>query len=809
MCARRYRDWMQANLRPVPLAAKSPPWAREIRACAIVGMSLPLLDDLARRLDPAQTLLYVPDWRSAGYDRNYPDYDSPRAELGPFLDRAHALGFRVMLHVNYFGVDPLHPRYHDFEKFHVRSPWGAHDREWWDWKRAEPPIKFAYINPASAAWRRHFVGAMKDLCGRFAIDALHLDQTLCIYNDHNGRIDGLTMLDGNIALHEQLRAALPDVALSGEGLNEVTCRHEAFAQRHVWGLNHADGTWSEAWLARAHPISSYLFLPYTTIYGYLGIARPEEGQLYAAWNEAYEHFGVIPTLKPSREAFAANGGFLRQFLDEAECWQQARLTPDLDDPWAADTLFPFRAANGDRAARLADGRFVVSGRTVSRTLRGANRAEAAGMMVPGWAAHGSGEIFGLDPEKRYALVPGDADTRVFHIPDLPDGLVVESAFADATLACVRATAVRVCVADVATRMRQADCGWRLPSGDVSESPGPLDAVNGASFRATEDGLFAHPPYRGGGAGGEAFLRLSLPLPAEGRPRFVSGVALRSGAVGPDRSDGVTFTVSAQAGDTLLTQSVHCAREEEMPLELDLAPLAGQEIKLEMAVHPGPAANPSYDWARWVAPRVETTAAPRGDFSVAGPLRWALAVDAGGPLKVENRGDRQVLQAGLPGTVFLLASPPTPIRVPADLRSMPHAISVLVDGTHPADCRIAGARSTTRACGGVSRAAFLAHPPQQGATTLHFPMRLPSIPSRFSAHVGLADGSKSTGVLFAIEINGREIARQPMVPGAWKAMVADLAAWAGKDVVLSLTVDSDGFYDYDWALWGEPRVEASP
>ena len=50
----------------------------------------------------------------------------------------------------------------------------------------------------------------------------------------------MTMAEGNIALHRQLREALPGVALSGEGLNEVTYRHEAFAQRHAWGLRHAE-----------------------------------------------------------------------------------------------------------------------------------------------------------------------------------------------------------------------------------------------------------------------------------------------------------------------------------------------------------------------------------------------------------------------------------------------------------------------------------------------------------------------------------------------------------------------------------------
>ena len=169
----------------------------------------------------------------------------------------------------------------------------------------------------------------------------------------------------------------------------------------------------------------------------------------------------------------------------------------------------------------------------------------------------------------------------------------------------------------------------------------------------------------------------------------------------------------------------------MPLELDLAPLAGKEMELELAVHPGPAGNPSYDWARWVAPRSRQkrrlSAVSRSRARSAG----RAAVDARGGVPVQAEGDRQVVRAGLPGTVFLLASPPAVVRLPVDLLPLPHSVSVLVDGVRPTDCRVAGVHRTTRACGGVSRPAFLAHPPPQGTTAIHLPMRLPPNPARFA------------------------------------------------------------------------------
>jgi hypothetical protein len=228
--ARRYRDWMATNLRPTPVADQQPAWVKDIRCVVIMGMEITAIEALAKRLDPRQTLLYIPGWRKPGYDRDYPNYSDAVPEWEPFVKRAHELGYRVMPHVNYFGVDPLNELYTQFEPYQVRSPWGNHDKQWWLWERADPVIKFAYINPAHKPFREMFVARMKELCGRYQVDALHLDQTLCLFNDNNGLIDGMSMLQGSLALHRDLREALPNVAISGEGLDEITCvlpRHGA------------------------------------------------------------------------------------------------------------------------------------------------------------------------------------------------------------------------------------------------------------------------------------------------------------------------------------------------------------------------------------------------------------------------------------------------------------------------------------------------------------------------------------------------------------------------------------------------------
>jgi len=816
--ARRYRDWAEAHFRPTPIAEHEPSWVKDMRTLVIMGMDVPVVEALAERLDPEQTVLYVPGWRAAGYDRDYPTYDEPVERLAPFVRRAHELGYRVMLHVNYFGVDPLHPLYENFEPYQVRSPWGDHEKLWWLWTRAEPEIRFAYVNPALKAWRDHFVEAMVKLCRDYAIDALHLDQTLCLYNDHNGPIDGMTMIEGNLALHRQLREALPHVALSGEGLNEITYRHEAFAQRHAWGVSHTEGTWDRRRLAAAHPISSYLFRPYTIINGYLGCAPPTRGQLYAAWNEAYEHWGVIPTLKPELAQVLDPTGFSRQFFDESRFWQQRRLAIDVEGPWPDDVAFPFRTADGKRALRMTDGRFVVDGQEISRTITGVHRLETSGN-VPGWRAYDDRRLLGLDPECWYPCFDEPRDPDAFHVAELPDEMIAEAVVAWDAMALVRTRSNTTVVADLTDLLDRATCGSRPFDGEPTETTGPLAADDGARFEPQGNGIFAHPPWKvrrtdpdtgrtTQSGTGVAFARFDLELPHGGTLRFVADVALNRGALGPDKSDGVTFSVEVESEGADLRREVHHAADQRRRLELDLTALAGRRIALELAVHPGPNRSPSYDWARWERPRIEREAQVEGSIAVAGsPGGWSLALAGRRPRDVASNAAGHRVVVPLPGTVFFLAGEPDAVSLPVDLASRPRQVAFSDRAGLPLESpRIAGVRPGPARVGGIEREGLHAHPPDEGRTVAHLPMTLPSEPAVLRCWIGIRDGSESTGVVFVVEVNGDEVARQRMVPGAWHPLSADLAPWAGQPVVVSLMADSDGPFNFDWAHWGEPTIE---
>lgn len=804
--ARRYRDWMAARFQPVPIERQQPGWIKDIRAMVILGLNRELLEPLAERLDPAQTILYVPDWRQAGYDRDYPVYDQPRDGLAPFVEAAHKLGFRVMLHVNYFGVDPLNPLYRQFEPYQVRDPWGEHEKLWWLWERAEPEIRFAYINPAHKPWRDYFVRAMAELCRRYRIDSVHLDQTLCLFNDHNGLIDGMSMVDGNVALHRELRQALPEVALSGEGLNEITCRYEAFAQRHAWGVNHADGTWNRRELAAAHPISSYLLRPYTIINGYLGCAPPTQGQLYAAWNDAYEHWGVMPTLKPNLQELRRPTGFSRQFFDEASFWLGNRLEIDPEADWPADVAFPFRTRDGRRAVRTVDGRLVFGDKLISRTITGVGEAEGRGT-IPDWRAYDDKRLMGLDPEQWYPYFDQPRDLQAFHAASLPEDMICEGVVAKDRLAVIRTRSRAAIVFDLADQIDRAVCGSKPFDQPAREWKGPGTADDGGQFTDAGSGLLAaHPPWKSSGSG-TAYARYQVDLPPEGRLALTSGVALAERATEAGRSDGVTFRISATDGRKRIQQELHHASETPHAIELDLTPLAGKTVTVELAVEPGPKRSPSFDWARWHQPRIERRGRREAKIGFAGGHGYTLAIDPQGQRPIEQHGGIQTVTALLPGSIFLLREPPPAAQLPLDLAGQPPIVMFLDDsGRELLHAEHAAIHPVQLSAGGTARVGFFAHPPNHGQTLAHFPMVLPAEPARFTCQVGLRERSQSDGVIFVVEVNGQEVARQRMVPGPWQPLSADLSPWAGRPIVLSLITDSDGPFSFDWACWGEPSLQ---
>ena len=283
-----YREWMHEAFQPAD-RSEMPAWVDDIElvithADPLEKVGTRVIEILYQLVDPKKTLLYVTGWRKAGWSLYYPD-QTPTDNFGEFITEAHRYGFKVMLHTNMVAVALDHPLYSEFEKYQMidhRSGEKVGSRL----QDTTEPLKRKYIwvNQASHLFRNVLVRELKRVWKTYGVDAFHLDISSIIYN--NAPIDGLTMVEGNILLHQELREAMPGVVLGGERLNDVTFLYENFAQRY---RRHVE---------QPHPISAFLFSPYVRFYGHLGFPNPDiDPDNYQIPLHQYEVWGVIPTIR--------------------------------------------------------------------------------------------------------------------------------------------------------------------------------------------------------------------------------------------------------------------------------------------------------------------------------------------------------------------------------------------------------------------------------------------------------------------------------------------------------------------------------
>ena len=827
-----YREWLRQRLRPPALAERKPTWVGGITAMVICGMDHETIRELAKHAVPGRTILYVPGWRRDGYDMNYPDY-TPVPEFAPFVAEAHRLGFRVMAHVNYFGCDPKHPLYETYGPYQLRTA-GTDAPQWWTWPRKrkpgeEPRIKFAYIHPGLAAWRRELVERFAKLVAETGVDSLHLDQTLHIVNHNRGKVDGMTVPEGNLALHRELREALPEVALSGEGLDEVTFLHEAFAQRHApHAVSHTEKTWDERFIRCAHPICSYLFAPHTTINGYLGMSNPNAGPLWDAWMRSYELWGSIPTFaRPSLRQLRQPGSREALALRQLGLWTRHALLPDFDHAETTDTRLLWRGTDATAAVEHSP---AGLSHVRLRTERGEEtlyeyatgvRSFATGGGIPGWPAYQDRSLLGLLPRQTYLVLPDAPRTSGPRLTALPGTLGIARARSTPSFLEVELVdADGGLVLDLAAAIDQAQVelvgdGIAAPAGDG----GSFDPTSLSDGETMRPGIFAHPPWKQRLAGAATTFdtvrgRYRLRLPADCPAVLSVGLALRGQA--EEKSDGVTFRVLAN-GKAILDR--HWGKAAWDRHELSLADYQGQEIQLDLCTSPGPAGNVEFDWAVWGNPVIRALSEPRRQaVELASPVPVVAMLDREGevPLEILPAADGQFAyrcRPLLPGTLVACLKEAPDVALPIDLTTHPMQVSIVdeqggaIQGA-PSFVAIRPGKGTS---GNVERPGMNAHPPSSGRTIADYLLRLPAdAPARLRFSVGLRDGSQSSGCLFVAAANGTPLWQQ-VVSGAdgWHEAEVDLSSFAGKPLVLSLAVDPAGPYDYDWGFWAEPRLVAAP
>ncbi|MBQ9358569.1 MAG: hypothetical protein IJT95_03415, partial [Abditibacteriota bacterium] len=271
-----------------------PYWTNKVKMVVFdFGAPMSAYETLAKDVKPETVLIYYPDWRAYPYDINYPDYTmSERAK--DRIKQLKAMGFRIMLHTNIFGVGYGNPLYQRFSKYQLRNRMtGALDA----WTLSEDPV--GYMNVAEKEWQDFFVRTLKDIYAKYKPDAVYLDQAYYIEPDNDPGDCELTK--GTEALLRRIRRELPGLALGGEGANGVVAPYLKFCALIPLSINHASHYGDPRLISAAAPVTA------------LGLGKTDR----------YMWHNSIPWLTEQYGSFMA-------FYDTQPAYPAISMEPDVD-----------------------------------------------------------------------------------------------------------------------------------------------------------------------------------------------------------------------------------------------------------------------------------------------------------------------------------------------------------------------------------------------------------------------------------------------------------------------------------------------
>lgn len=791
-----YAQWSR-NAWPSPASDPGQDWVKQISTVIIVyNPDSVVLAPLAARLDPAKTLLYLVNWRSSGFDVNYPDY-TPSDLTQPFIDAAHQLGFRVMLHVSLLGVSNTNPDYQTVSQYQMRDPESEALLTWpfGVWPGGVPPPgyaqTFAFISPASSTYRKLFLSRITPMIQLLHPDALHLDAGGAIVDDGNGLVEGMNSVQGIIELHKELRNAFPGLALGFESTTETLARYHSFAQR-----------WVES--SPAHPIQTYLMGSQVHFYGFLDQPNPDDPD-FPEHLRRYEGQGIQPTIRiESLQDITAAGPITNQTLDLLKLWQTDGFVPDWQTGWNGD-IFRYRGNQGTTAEVKATGPLVqlkVGDTLEYQRVRNSEQIQTD-QCITNWPAYTSSTLIGLDPGREYWLESCTGrDTTLPHLTALPaDVRVGIGTLITPTYAYFELEPDQQPTYDFVAHFWQARQGTIYNLKDVPLTNGSFVSVITPAVVGGKDmspALLEVPASQT--LPGATFVEYDVPVPGSGTTQlqFATGI-LDAGT----RSDGVTFVIWIN-GTEVWRQFVLPGSWN--PASVDLTPYAGQTVKLRFITHPGPKLNAVDDLACWGGLQLVHPGPSSAQVSLVLPAS-STTVSSTPNVTLQPAGASYQTSVAVPGKFAVFANPPAAVTSAQSLLSLPVSVfQAQQDGLPSSSGTGDNGTIAAVASGGVTLNTIKAFPATNGQAILTWAVHLPAQPLQLRLTYGLADTSLTSvqysGVQFSVYVNGdRPWQVQDQLAG-WQQNTIDLSAYAGQDVCIRLVTDALGTNIFDLSYWAD-------
>lgn len=813
--AQIYRDWHNAAMPPAALTGARA-WAAQIRAVVKIDYVSPydssVLDQLATEVNPAQTLLYLADWRNDAFDTNYPDY-TPAPNTALLVQHAHALGFHVMLHASMIGVSPGNPDFQSVSQYQALDETGR-QLLGFDWSLpASTPTRYAYIDPASSAYRSLLVSRLQTAIQSLGVDALHLNIAGWPANDGGGPIGGMNFAQGAVQLQRDLLSAFPGLVLGGEGTNDLIAPYASFEQQPPWPAGFNSN------ITPGVPITAYVF-PNVMPYGHLGYPNPYEAGFLTYFTQ-YESQAVLATYSlgfaAADQLNYSNPDMLRQ-LNVTQAVQQYQMTPAWDADWNGAILQYSGAGakmNLSSSGNLIQLQMEQGSQSTLLYQRAYNTNQLqTASSIPAWPAYSAGLIMGLDPEDQYWLESSPSGTAV-EVTNLPAGIKLSTGLDTLVaqdFAYFKFLPTDDKSFDFFANLWLANMGISYNGSDSSMGYGAEEIPQTVSVGGVSGlSVFAQPPYLGGMAGGSTFLEYSVPVP-DGYSAAVNF------SVGVSDSDGLRtlpMTFQVFVNDVLAWEN-NVAPGAWAPGSVDLTLFLNQTVRIRFATGPGPSGNPAYAWGAWSGLQLSVIEKP-AETNLAMAVPAGLAAGAftlpGGTITI-NGGTASIESLPLGQPLLLFLTPPTAAAAGQTLFTLPFTASQSAPGqlAGPSQVAYAGATGPSTSGGVTKQTTLYGYPPANGQLILSWPLQLPAASSLslgFSA--GLSDGATpaSQGVLLSVRVNGVVLWQyNANLPAQWQYGTVDLAPWAGQNVLVELISDSLGPNSQDWTSWAELTLTGS-
>jgi len=293
-----YRLWMEKTygLKTFEQREDVPNWAKEIALYVNIYAHTytnrihytfsdisNVLGEVAKRFPARNTLVYLAGW-DGRIDMTYPEY-KPSKDVGgeeglkSLIDKAHSLGFKMMLHFNMWGVGYNSPLYEKFKEHRVRDSEGR--ALGWSFDHNKDGVTedlFAYVSLDHKDFRELLLEKISAIVEKYGIDAVHLDQSAAYINDpRHDTFRGFKLLV------EEVKRRFPSLLIEGEGIDERTVALTPIY--HVWARGD-----------KKHPVFRELFNVYAKPVGHMDMPSIAYKKRYRRSQDLYDFLGVIPSL---------------------------------------------------------------------------------------------------------------------------------------------------------------------------------------------------------------------------------------------------------------------------------------------------------------------------------------------------------------------------------------------------------------------------------------------------------------------------------------------------------------------------------